>query len=214
MWAIDMADQYPTAVVLGVDLSPIQPAFVPPNCVFEVDDVTLEWTFPEDHFDFVHIREMFGSIPDWDYFFREVYRCTKPGGWVEVVEHSVEPISDDGTQTPDHFYWTWGRTVVEMGEKNGKSFTIWKEAKERLERAGFVDVVEVVYHWPINGWPANAKMKEIGRWNQLRLIHGLEGFMLRLLTSVGQWSTERAQLHLAEMRKSVTDYSVHSYLPG
>lgn len=52
-----MADKYPMAAVLGVDLSPIQPAFVPPNCSFEIDDLTLEWTFPEDHFDFIHIRE-------------------------------------------------------------------------------------------------------------------------------------------------------------
>lgn len=121
-------------------------------------------------------------------FFEQVFRCTKPGGWVEVVEHSVEPIADDDTQPPDHFYWQWGKTVVEMGKKNGKSFTIWEEAKERLERAGFVDVVVFDYKWPMNGWPADRRIREIGRWNQLRLHTGVEGFMLRLLTSVGNVS--------------------------
>lgn len=75
-----MAEQYPSAHVIGTDLSPIQPDFVPPNCNFEVEDVTLEWTYPLNKFDFIHIRELFGSVPDWSFLLGEVYRCTKPGG--------------------------------------------------------------------------------------------------------------------------------------
>src|SRR5215469_15664977 len=200
IWAIGIADKFPSAAVLGTDLSPIQPDMVPPNCEFEIDDMTLEWTFPVDHFDFIHVREMFGSIPDWDYFLKQAYRHTIPGGWVEIVEHSVEPISDDQTIGPDHFLTFWGKVVIEMGEKSGKTFHIWKEAKQRMECAGFVDVVEVEYKWPINGWPCDPKLKELGKWNQLRMHDGVESFMLRLLTTVGGWTYERAQLHLAEMR--------------
>lgn len=183
IWAIDMADQHPEATVIGTDLSPIQPDFVPPNCSFEIDDVTLEWTYPEDHFDFIHVREMFGSIPDWDAFFEQAFKHTKPGGWVEVVEHSVQPVSDDSTVGPDHFFTTWGNTVIAAGEKFGKSFAIWREAKDRMIKAGFENVVEVHYKWPMNGWPRDKRLKELGRWNQLRLHDGIEGMMLRLLTS-------------------------------
>lgn len=184
IWAIDMADAYPEAHILGTDLSPIQPDFLPPNCEFEIDDVTLEWTFPENHFDFIHLREMFGSIADWDELFAQAFRHTKPGGWVEIVEHSVEPTCDDGSMLPGHFYEEWGRTVIEGGETVGKSFRIWEEAKGYMERAGFVDVHEVRFKWPINGWSSDPRQKEIGRWNQLRLHDGIEGFMLRLLTTV------------------------------
>jgi methylase of polypeptide subunit release factors len=31
IWAIEMADQYPMAEVIGTDLSPIQPEWVPAN---------------------------------------------------------------------------------------------------------------------------------------------------------------------------------------
>jgi methylase of polypeptide subunit release factors len=31
IWAIDMADKHPSAEVLGIDLSPLQPKWVPPN---------------------------------------------------------------------------------------------------------------------------------------------------------------------------------------
>lgn len=95
---------------------------------------------------------MFGCIPDWDEFFQQCYQCLKPGAYIEIVEHSVEPTSDDGSVGPSHFYTLWGKTVVEAGATFGKSFTIWKESKERLKRAGFIDVVEVEYKWPMNGF--------------------------------------------------------------
>jgi ubiquinone/menaquinone biosynthesis C-methylase UbiE len=94
LWAIQMADKFPDALVTGTDLSPIQPDLVPDNLVFEVDDASLEWTWDDDHFDFVHIRELFGSIRDWDLFFGEALRCIAPGGYIEVVEHSTWPVQD------------------------------------------------------------------------------------------------------------------------
>ena len=43
IWAMDIADEYPTCQVIGTDLSPIQPTWVPTNCRFEPDDFELEW---------------------------------------------------------------------------------------------------------------------------------------------------------------------------
>lgn len=193
-----MADAYPSAHVIGTDLSPIQPLFVPPNCAFEIEDLNLSWTYPENHFDFIHVRELFGCVTDWDQFLDSAYSHCKPGGWVEILEHSVQPISDDDTVDENTFFTLWGKTVIEMGGKFGKSFTIWEESKARMERAGFVDVVEKTYKWPVNGWPSPEhttgpddfdknwkRLREIGVWNQLRLYDGIEGFMIRLLTVVG-----------------------------
>ncbi|KAI8648345.1 hypothetical protein NCS56_01518800 [Fusarium sp. Ph1] len=74
IWAIDFADENPEAVVVGVDLSPTQLDWVPPNCRFEIDDVSLRWTWPENEFDFVYLRTMFGSFKDWQHVFNEAYR--------------------------------------------------------------------------------------------------------------------------------------------
>jgi methylase of polypeptide subunit release factors len=54
-WAIDFADTYPKAEVLGTDLSPIQPKRTPPNCTFVVANIEQNWTFTET-FDFIHSR--------------------------------------------------------------------------------------------------------------------------------------------------------------
>lgn len=43
IWCIDMADEYPDCQILGIDLSPVQPSWVPPNCKFDVDDFDQEW---------------------------------------------------------------------------------------------------------------------------------------------------------------------------
>ncbi len=82
-----MADEFPQAHVLGIDLSPIQPEFVPRNCKFEVDDITELWTFPPNHFDLVHIRALLGSISDWPALYQEVfeYACTPRGASVADV---------------------------------------------------------------------------------------------------------------------------------
>lgn len=173
----DMADEYPNARVTGVDLSPIQPSFVPPNCTFEIDDMTMPWTYAPERFDFIHVRELFGSIPDWDEFFRQCYRALKPGGYIEVVEHSVSPVVDDATMGPDHFYRTWGKTVIQAGERFGKSFSIWEESADRLKKAGFVEVLENSYKWPMNGYVLRLQKMDLEETKELTLAVG--GAMIR-----------------------------------
>lgn len=46
---------------------------IPPNVQFELDDAESEWTFGPDHFDFIHIRCMFGAISDWPRLFAQAY---------------------------------------------------------------------------------------------------------------------------------------------
>lgn len=92
LWAIDFAEQFPAASVIGTDISPIQPPWVPPNCRFELDDATKESSFRDGQFDFVHMRYMTGSIPDWVDVYKQAYRCLKPGGWIEYSDFSIETV--------------------------------------------------------------------------------------------------------------------------
>jgi len=107
IWAIDFADRYPSAEVLGTDLSPTQPSMVPPNVRFEIDDFTEPWLYKKDHFDFIHIRSLFGCVADWPAFYKECYDHLQPGGYIEQLEFSVVPKSDDGTVTPGSIYDRW-----------------------------------------------------------------------------------------------------------
>lgn len=54
---MEVADRHPSAEVLGVDLSPIQPAWVPSNIKFIVDDLEDDWVYGSG-WDYVHFRGM------------------------------------------------------------------------------------------------------------------------------------------------------------
>jgi hypothetical protein len=60
-----VGDEYPSAEILGIDLSPIQPSWVPPNVRFIVDDAESPWVYPPNHFDFVHTRHLASSIKNY-----------------------------------------------------------------------------------------------------------------------------------------------------
>ncbi len=50
-----MGETFPSATVVGVDLSPIQPVWIPPNVEFIVDDIEDDWVYASD-FDYAHLR--------------------------------------------------------------------------------------------------------------------------------------------------------------
>jgi hypothetical protein len=68
-----VGDIYPSASILGVDLSPIQPTWVPPNVKFIVDDVESPWLHPRNSFDFIHSRHTVMAFKDWPKLLDNVY---------------------------------------------------------------------------------------------------------------------------------------------
>lgn len=56
---------------------------MPPNCLFEIDDVLEEWTWREP-FDFIHMRMMLGAFtPDeWTQVYQNCYQYGSPPPFV------------------------------------------------------------------------------------------------------------------------------------
>jgi SAM-dependent methyltransferase len=141
----DFGDQYPGAEVVGTDLSPCQPEWVPPNVRFEIEDATEFWTRQSDFFDFIHIRYLFGAIPDWHHLFAEAYRCCAPGGWIESVEADVRIRCDDGTAELEPVWKTCDKMYEEGGKVLNRSFFVSDLQVEGMKKAGFVDIKTVDY---------------------------------------------------------------------
>lgn len=97
IWALEMADQYPNAKIIGTDLSPVQPQWyefllpeyhtnteqfanpktprVPDNVSFEIDDFESEqWTWKENQFDYVHTRFLVSSVSSYQRLIRKAYK--------------------------------------------------------------------------------------------------------------------------------------------
>ena len=66
-----MAERYPNARILGIDLTP-PPESLFPNLEFQVDDFTQEW-MPGEAYDLVHIRTLFGAIRDWPAVYSKIF---------------------------------------------------------------------------------------------------------------------------------------------
>lgn len=134
IWAIDFAEAYPSAEVIGTDLSPIQPTFVPPNARFEIDDATDEWTWKENFFDYIHIRMLYGSIDDWPRLYKQAYDHLQPGGWIEQLEIPVEFKTDDGSADENHIITRWGKWFLKTGDISGRTFRIIDQARDHIEK--------------------------------------------------------------------------------
>jgi SAM-dependent methyltransferase len=148
IWAIDFADEYPSALVIGTDLSPIQPSSVPPNCRFYVDDIESEWTYgAEEKFDFIHARALGGSIANFDLLYRRVYSNLKPGGWVEMQEYQTTFFSRDD---PELLRAPSCKKLCDLcniaSEKAGAILMIAQDQRQKLIDAGFEEVREDVYN--------------------------------------------------------------------
>lgn len=75
-----VADLFPNTTFQGMDLSPIQPDWVPQNVSFVVDDIEHEagWTYDENTFDYIHVRHIVHSMRDrqelWDRIYKYVFK--------------------------------------------------------------------------------------------------------------------------------------------
>ncbi|KXH27638.1 methyltransferase domain-containing protein [Colletotrichum salicis] len=153
----------PNDAITGVDLSPIQPPFVPPNVTFYIDDLEDDWTYSYK-FDFVFGRMLTGSIADWPRFIRQSYENLAPGGWIELSDILLDLQSDDGTVTPECATQQWAGHMLEAAAIWKRPLDSCKFYKEQLAEAGFTNIEEKIYKWPSNPWPKDPKYKELGNF--------------------------------------------------
>lgn len=213
IWAMDFADMFESAEVIGTDLSPTQPDWTPPNCRFEIDDAESDWTFTKNSFDFIHARNLLCSIRNWPKLIEQCFSHAKSGGWVEFQTKHIDIASDDGTVAADGALRRWADLCFEAAAKYGTPFGDTLQIKERMEAAGFVDVHEEIVKIPIGTWPKVKELKRIGALERLNMVEGIEGLSLRLLSKVLGMPSADVQVLLMEVRKDANNNKIHSYYP-
>ena len=140
---VDFADEHPSSEVLGTDLSPIQPTWVPPNAKFYIDDAESAWVYqPEEKFDFIHSRGMSGSIGDWDKLIQQAYANLQPGGWLEFQEPEAWVYSDDDTSERAPSLRQWQELCNDAAAQFKKELRMQSRLKDKMIHAGFTDVHE------------------------------------------------------------------------
>jgi cyclopropane fatty-acyl-phospholipid synthase-like methyltransferase len=155
-------------VVIGVDLSPIQPNWyvgtkilprpriltpsrVPPNCTFEVDDLEKPWLW-EQPFDYIHSANIAQGIRDFRTYTKRIYDNLRPGGVVQFQETRTKFGCDDDSIPKGGFIEKY-----EISFNKAAGLAGFEDATYRIEEymrdTGFVDVRVVVKKLPIGPWP-------------------------------------------------------------
>lgn len=230
IWAIELGDQYPESQITGVDLSPIQAKWVPPNVDFELDDVTRPWARTPDSIDFVHIRNMVGSIVDWKGLFSEALEHLKPGGTIEVTDIRTRFECRDQTfEQRGKACKKWADTFHEICGGMGMDFDPTPKIAGWLEDVGFENVHVESRVIPVGPWPKDKGLKKLGVYYLSHMLEGgkycsnlcdwvyayalragMENYSMKLFTDAG-WDATSVHALLGQVRSELKDPRMHTF---
>jgi hypothetical protein len=139
-------------------------------------------------------------------------RHIKPGGWIELQELHFVARSDDGSMKEDYAFGKWLELMRQGLEKFGVDLLCPTKHLSYLQEASFVNIQEKVFKIPIGMWAKNKTLKTVGLYMRSILIDGLQGISMKPFTKGLGWTVEEVEAFLIDVRKSLIDKSIHSYL--
>jgi hypothetical protein len=140
------------------------------------------------------------------------FNFTRPGGYFELQDCIVPFRCIDNSMNGTTIE-RWVNLIMQATARIGKDWTRVKKYKEYLEEAGFEDVVEKKYEWPVGTWASGKRAKTLGMWYREDLLSGLQGFTMALLTRALGMSTAEVELLLAGVREDIRSNKIHIYIP-
>ncbi|KAI5300871.1 hypothetical protein KEM56_002137 [Ascosphaera pollenicola] len=204
IWALKMAERYPSCAILGVDLAGMQPEKVPPNVEFLPHrDFEDPWFLGEDSWDMVRLSMGSGSVKSWENLYRKVHAHLRPEtGYFEQVEIDFEPRWDSEDRghpgvTPDEplgFWWSELKRATRLAER---PIAHNLNTEHMLKAAGFMNVEHRMIGLPLNPWPLVPREADLGRIYNLAFCDSLYALALAPLCRVLGYTPERVA-HLAE----------------
>ncbi|KAK5998338.1 Methyltransferase pytC [Cladobotryum mycophilum] len=181
-WPLDVAELYPSAKIIGSDISPIQPPWLPNNVEFHIEDLDDEfqdWTSVYQNADLIYMRSVLQTIRNSELFLDRVYENLKPGGWIECHEIVLPATWEDGTEAPDHPISVLYERMNQgsYAQVYGWEVFLPKRLPEVLRDAGFVNVQEKHTHVPIGRWHSERRSREMGMLNHTIIIDWVAAVM-------------------------------------
>lgn len=213
LWAIEMADEFPRAEVIGIDLAPIQPRDVPPNCTFELFDLDQQSIpYPDGCFDLIHARSMFMGIHNYPRLLREISRLLRPGGLVILIESNLTPIiapsSPSSSQQDASGWFTFWETYHTCLRRQRIDPTVPQRMADLLSATGtFENIAKREGNIPVGSWPREPLSLTVGQLQWMDydlLLPALHPFFL----TVGLPETKVRSL-IADAQQDLYHTSVH-----
>jgi SAM-dependent methyltransferase len=207
IWAIDMAQQFPQAHIIGVDIALTSlPSILPSTSLFSQADVLQGLPFPNQLFDFTHQRLLVFAIPAprWPEVVRELVRVTRPQGWIELLEVGTA-IQNAGPATERLLSW-----LRETALALGIELTMVTQLGDLLKQAGCQAVEVQDIPVPLGSWAGRSG--EMLKLDALRVFQALhprttlppEQFAVMLQAAADEWEYNRTSyvFHAAYGRRA------------
>jgi hypothetical protein len=155
-----------------------------------------DWDYTQK-FDYIHTRVTLGCWSDMkSQIIQKAYDNLQPGGWFEAQEILALPECDDGTMPLSSPLLNWALECNSASVAADRILFVGDQLRGWLEEVGFVDVHEMVFRIPVNGWPRGRAAKYIGHMWQRNILNGVSGFTLGLLHRVKNRTLEDIEVSL------------------
>ncbi len=173
-WCAEMAMLFPQANVVGLDVTPPDPAGVAAmrqdNFAFVQGNMLEGLPFPDNSFDFVHQRLVIVALPtdQWVRQIQELLRVTRPGGWVELVEGDLLP-GGPGLQLLNAL-------GEQLSQKRGMSFSNASRIDQYLRAAGARRVERRMIQLPVG--KRAGRLGAMAEADYLAILSSVRGFLI------------------------------------
>ncbi len=209
-WAMDMAQVFPHANVVGVDVNP-PPAdeyaglgldVRPPNYSFAPGNVLEGLPFPDGTFDFVHMRLLFTALPAdrWPFVIGELARVARLGDWVESVE--TTGLFDGGPNVDLMMSW-----ISQLSARRGVDLMNGSRVAEFMRTAGLRNVKASVANLSTGAWG-----DRLGNMVATDFVAVCKGFA-GVIVGAGLTSQEQFDEALEGVRIDLASRGVRCYTP-
>jgi hypothetical protein len=138
--------------------------------------------------------------------------------------------SPDNSIPPDSFTLSCNHKFLEFMKKDGRDPSPGPKLEKWARDAGFVDIHVEKKPLPLGTWPADKRLvcrgptlthrlpwltrlvmqKEVGAWNFLQTMEGLEGFIYFLFSKVDGYTEDELKVTCAKTRQELKDPKIHS----
>ncbi|KAH9438779.1 hypothetical protein MCOR02_002380 [Pyricularia oryzae] len=201
--------------ITGIDLSPVQPVWVPPNVNFVVDDIEEDAWGRDGIFDYVHLRVTASVLRDPIKVAATAFDKLKPGGWIEFQEIYPKVSCDDGSM-PDDFPLIELYDLIErlLAQHSGFQIFIAEQLPRELERLGYVNIQRRVFNIPVGTWAMSRRLSRAGYLFRV-VVAELVPVLAAKAEQIGIPSEEVDSLscRVLESMHAEQPTNVHAYVP-
>lgn len=120
-----------------------------------------------------------------------------------IVGENGQDISHSGISK-------WYDSISEAFEISGRGIQGAQYHARLMKEAGFEEVHEEIFDWPVNTWPRDKAKKVLGLWSREHMADCLEAWSILPLTQFLGWSPEEVHILNVEARRSLWDKSIRA----